>query len=184
VSQPTPEIRRTAFIDESTRLGTSGGLYLVAAAVVIDADSDDVERQLRTATGRRRHRIHWRNESDAVRLRFLDVLAGQPVQGISVAVEPTTARRQERARAQGWWTLTWHLAERNVTEIVMEAVDHYGADACPPAGRAKRVSVPDGTICNIVLPAQDRQRIDEVVAHKGTTRSALLTDVLNHARNG
>jgi hypothetical protein len=121
VSQPTPEIRRTAFIDESMRLGTSGGLYLVAAAVVIDADSDDVERQLRTAIGRRRHRIHWRNESDAVRLKFLDVLAGQPVQGISIAVEPTTARRQERARARAWWSLTWHLAEHNVRDLIIEA---------------------------------------------------------------
>jgi len=71
--------------------------------------------------------------------------------------------------------------QRFVSEIVMEALDHYGADACPPAGRAKRVSVPDGTICNIVLPPQDRQRIDEVVARMGTTRSALLTDVLSRA---
>jgi hypothetical protein len=73
--------------------------------------------------------------------------------------------------------------QRFVSEIVMEALDRYGADACPPAGRAKRAAVPDGTICNIVLPAQDRQRIDEVVARKNTTRSALLTDVLSRAGN-
>jgi hypothetical protein len=103
------------------RLRASGGLYLVAAAIVIDADCDEIERRLRTAIGRRRHRIHWRNESDAVRLKFPDALAGQPVQGIAVAVEPTTPRRQERDRARAWWSLTWHLAERDVTDLIIEA---------------------------------------------------------------
>jgi hypothetical protein len=34
---------------------------------------------------------------------------------------------------------------------------------------------PDGTICNIVLPAEDRQRLDEIVARRPTNRFALLS---------
>lgn len=74
--------------------------------------------------------------------------------------------------------------QRFVSEVVMDALDRHGDDAHPPAGRAKRRAVPDGTICNIVLPSQDRQRIDEAVAAKQTTRSALLTEILDLARKG
>lgn len=74
--------------------------------------------------------------------------------------------------------------QRFVSEVVMDAVDRHGDAAHPPAGRAKRRAVPDGTICNIVLPAKDRQRIDEAVAAKQTTRSALLTEILDLARKG
>jgi hypothetical protein len=63
----------------------------------------------------------------------------------------------------------------------MDALDRYGDEASPPSGRAKRAAVPDGTIYNVVLPAQDRQRLDEVVATKKTTRSALLTEILRQA---
>lgn len=114
-------VRRSAFVDESMRVGASGGLYLVAAAIVIDADADAVEHRLRTAVGRRRHRIHWRNESETVRLKLLDVLATMPLHGVAVAVEPTDARHQERARAHAWWTLTWHLAHRQVSELTIES---------------------------------------------------------------
>jgi hypothetical protein len=71
--------------------------------------------------------------------------------------------------------------QRFVSEVVMDAVDRFGDEVSPPSGRAKRVAVPDGTICNIVLPAADRQHIDDLVARKETTRSALLTDVLKRA---
>ncbi len=73
--------------------------------------------------------------------------------------------------------------QRFVSEIVMDALDHHGDVARPPAGRAKRRAVPEGTICNIVLPAGDRERIDQAVIAKQTTRSALLTEVLDLARN-
>jgi len=72
--------------------------------------------------------------------------------------------------------------QRFVSEIVMDALDRHGDDAHPPTGRTKRRAVPDGTICNIVLPAEDRARIDQAVAAKQTTRSALLSDVLDLAR--
>jgi hypothetical protein len=68
-----------------------------------------------------------------------------------------------------------------VSEIVMEALDQHGDDASPPSGRAKRVAVPDGAIYNIVLPVDDRRRIDDLAATKRTTRSALLTEILRRA---
>jgi hypothetical protein len=50
--------------------------------------------------------------------------------------------------------------------------------ASPPPGPARRVAVSDGSICNIALPAEDRERLDEIVARRNTSRSALLSDVL------
>jgi hypothetical protein len=40
---------------------------------------------------------------------------------------------------------------------------------------------PDGTIYNVVLPTHDKQRLDDVVARKKTTRSALLSEILRRA---
>jgi hypothetical protein len=84
--------------------------------------------------------------------------------------------------ARLWVSREARERQRFVSEIVMDALERYGATAAPPSGRAKRVSVPDGTICNIVLPAHDRQRIDDLVARKTCTRSALLTEILCRAR--
>jgi hypothetical protein len=84
---------------------------------------------------------------------------------------------------QQWLSDQARDQQRFVSEILMDAVDRHGEDASPPSGRAKRVAVPDGTICNIVLPPEDRQRIDDLVALKGTTRSALVTDVLRSAQD-
>jgi hypothetical protein len=80
-----------------------------------------------------------------------------------------------------WLASQARAQQRFVSEIVMEALDRYGEEASPPSGRAKRVAVPDGTICNIVLPVEARQQLDDVVARKNTTRSALLTEVLGQA---
>jgi hypothetical protein len=77
-----------------------------------------------------------------------------------------------------WLTSQARKQQRFVSEIVMDALDRFGEDATPPSGRAKRVTVPDGTICSIVLPLPDRQRLDHLAARKESTRSALLTEVL------
>ena len=71
--------------------------------------------------------------------------------------------------------------QRFVSEIALEALDRHGDTTSPPSGRARRVAVPDGTVRNIVLPASDLGRLDDVVASRNTTRSALLTEVLKAA---
>ena len=93
---------------------------------------------------------------------------------------PTTVRVSVNIplACKQWLAIQAREQKRFVSEIVMQAVDCYGEGASPPADRAKRVVVPDGTICNIVLPIDDRQRVDDIVARKNTTRSALLTEVL------
>lgn len=100
--------------------------------------------------------------------------ATRPASTVRISVNiPLTCRQ--------WLSDQSREQQRFVSEILMEAVDRHGEDASPPSGRAKRVAVPDGTICNIVLPPEDRQRIDNLVARKGTTRSALITEVLQGA---
>jgi len=64
--------------------------------------------------------------------------------------------------------------QRFASEIVMDAIDRHGDEASPRSGRAKRVAVPDGTICNIVLPTEDRQRIGR--ADGAEDHDALGTD--------
>jgi chloramphenicol 3-O-phosphotransferase len=44
------------------------------------------------------------------------------------------------------------------------------------------VAGPDGTICDIVVPTERRQRIDEIVARKDPTRSEWLSHVLTPAQ--
>ena len=83
--------------------------------------------------------------------------------------------------ARLWLSREARDRRRFVSEIVMDALERYGDNAAPPSSRARRVSVPDGTVCNIVLPARDRQRIDDLVTRKNTTRSALLTEILFQA---
>lgn len=120
--EPGPDDGLVAFVDESMRFSVAGaGLYLVTAAVVVETDRTGVEDRLRVAAGRRRHRIHWRNEAEAVRLKLLDTLAAQPLRGVTAVVEPTTPRRQERARSQAWWTLAWQIEHLGVNELVIEA---------------------------------------------------------------
>jgi hypothetical protein len=106
-------------------------------------------------------------------------------QTASRTARPTTVRISVNIplTCRHWLADQARVQQRFVSEIVMEAVDRFGEEASPPSGRSKRVAVPDGTICNIVLPRPDRQSIDDVVARKETTRSALLTDVLTLAAN-
>jgi hypothetical protein len=80
-----------------------------------------------------------------------------------------------------WLTSQARAQRRFVSEIVMEALDRVGEAVSPPSGRAKRVALPDSTICNIVLPLPDRQRLDDIATRKETTRSALLSEVLLQA---
>lgn len=86
--------------------------------------------------------------------------------------------------AKRWLSAQAREQQRFISEVLMDAVDRHADDVNPPSGRAKRVAVPDGTICSIVLRAEDRARIDDLVARRCTTRSALLTEILRHASFG
>jgi hypothetical protein len=48
--------------------------------------------------------VHWHDESDDNRHALIATLAGMEVQAICAAVQPSAARRQERARERVLWT--------------------------------------------------------------------------------
>jgi hypothetical protein len=103
--------------------------------------------------------------------------------GIGAEERPTTVRISVNIPldAKRWLSAQAREQQRFVSEILMDVVDRHADDVNPSSGRAKRVAVPDGTICSIVLPTEDRARIDEMVARQNTTRSALLTEILRQA---
>lgn len=102
--------------------------------------------------------------------------------GLGAEERPTTVRISVNIPldAKRWLSAQAREQQRFVSEILMDAVDRHADDVNPSSGRAKRVAVPDGTICSIV-PTEDRARIDEMVARQNTTRSALLTEILRQA---
>jgi hypothetical protein len=111
---------------------------------------------------------------EAARHSAVAAQATKPAGTVRISVNIPLACRQ-------WLSDQARERQRFVSEILMEAVDCHGENASPSSGRAKRAAVPDGTICNIVLLAEDRRRIDDLVALKGTTRSALVTEILRRA---
>lgn len=151
----------------SPRPGKSSGEPVVARPPLEAADSGvDEARRRRPRTAPPRRKASSRSDTAAPVVK--------PASTVRISVNIPLACRQwlsDQAREQ----------QRFVSEILMEAVARHGEKASPPSGRAKRVAVPDGTICNIVLPFEDRKRIDDLVAQKNTTRSALVTEVLRRA---
>jgi hypothetical protein len=115
-----------------------------------------------------------RAAKESVANRDGDSMTTRPATTVRISVNiPLTCKRWLAGRARE--------QQRFVSDIVMEALDRFGDAVSPPSGRAKRVAVPDGTICNIVLPVADRQQLDDIATKKNTTRSALLTEVLTRA---
>lgn len=100
--------------------------------------------------------------------------ARQKTRTVRISVHVPLACRQwltDEARTQG----------RFISDVLLEALDRHVGDSEPPVGRAKRAVVPNGVIHGIVLPTADRSRIDEIVERLGTSRSALITEVLRRA---
>lgn len=87
----------TAYVDESLHR-TDGGVYVVAAAVVVDRLHDPVRDALSRVTPRGR-RFHWRTEQDAERRAMLALLAELPAGSLRAYVAaPCPPRRAERCR--------------------------------------------------------------------------------------
>jgi hypothetical protein len=161
VAAPPPR-RRTA------RQDLSGGEAMAASPVRPHEPAVAPTESPRQASGRGNDR---RDKASAARDTTPSPAAAATVR-ISVNI-PLSCKQ--------WLARQAREQQRFVSEIVMEALDQHGDDASPPSGRAKRVAVPDGAIYNIVLPVDDRRRIDDLAATKRTTRSALLTEILRRA---
>lgn len=110
-----------AWGDESIRShGLDAPAYLLGASIVDTDDADDVRETLLLL---RRHgrKLHWRDLDLRSRSRVVTTIAGTPTTHVVVAARPIELRRQERARAVCLERLAWELAERDVTELVLEA---------------------------------------------------------------
>ncbi len=109
-----------AFVDESFRSSPTG-LYLVAAAVVVDDQADALRARVRSVIPPKQRRFHWHDESDRLRFRMLQEIARLDLVVLAHACRPATPVKQERARALCLQSMLWELHERKVGELVLES---------------------------------------------------------------
>lgn len=107
----------TAYLDESLRQGPDG-FYLVAA-VVLAQNTDEARNAVKDLLLRRQQRFHWRDETEAQRLRMLDRIAelGLPLFSYRCPILP----RSERSRALCLNRLLWDLLDHDIDELVLES---------------------------------------------------------------
>lgn len=109
-----------AFIDESVRTGQGGLLYVVAAATVIQGESDRARDELRKLLLPQQRFIHWHNERPPRRLAMLERLAEVDVMALACSYFPTVAKRQELARKVSLTSLVGDLRGEGIHELVIE----------------------------------------------------------------
>ena len=132
-----------AFVDESAH-GGSGGLYVIAAAVVVDASADEIRAALRRLLLRGQVRFHWRDESTPRRRRMLEMIASLGLECRAYVRAPVAKRHQDRARRLCLEALVWDLRDRGIDELVIETrglvPDRRDSLAIRDARRAKVAS--------------------------------------------
>ena len=89
-------IAKTAYIDESLRV--RGGLYVLAAVIVADDDTEYHRQALRDLLYRGQRRLHWRDESTRRRSQIVGAVRQLPHTGAVVIATGMAPKRQERAR--------------------------------------------------------------------------------------
>lgn len=123
---------RVAFVDESYI--SSSAHYLLAAAVLPEAEVPDV--RLAIAQLRRQHgaAFHWHDEHELARLAMLTAAVAHTSTRAIVVAQPVSEHRQERARATCMANLLAHLqtleppVERVVFESRTKALNRRDAD--------------------------------------------------------
>lgn len=112
-----------AWVDESFIEENTGGLYVVAAAVIEPGAAAAAARVAMTelrgqlqGTGK----LHWSQLRDRERLDAARVVAGLGGLHVVVVGSPVALRRQERARAKCLAQLAWELHSYDVERLVAE----------------------------------------------------------------
>lgn len=109
-----------AFVDESMRQ-SDDGLYVVAAAVVVEDESGRVREALRDVLLPGQVRFHWHDERPERRLAMLKVVSSRIAAGFAAFHRSGGHASQERARAQCLKCLLWHLGQYGVSDLTMES---------------------------------------------------------------
>jgi hypothetical protein len=111
-------IAATAYVDESVRV--RAGLYVLAAVIVADAQTDRHREALCALLQRGQRRLHWRDESSKRRVLLVAAVRQLPHTGTVMIAAGVTPRRQERARRKCIERLLAELADRGVASVVFE----------------------------------------------------------------
>jgi len=137
-------ISGTAFADESLRV--RAGLYILAAVIVTDTDSDDVRHTLRGLRQRRQARLHWREEGSKRRRSLVAAIRELPYTGVVVVADGMASGRQERARRQCIERLLTELTGKGISSVVFERrhPDLDARDRVMVAALQRRRSIPTG----------------------------------------
>lgn len=132
----------TAYVDESLRQTTSG-LYLVAAAVIIDERADNARHHVRKVLTGHQRRFHWNDAGEAQRAQMVEVVGALAPTLLAYACRPLP-KRQDRARALCVGSLVWDLQQLDVSHVVFESRqarnDRKDADTIEQARRAQRAA--------------------------------------------
>jgi hypothetical protein len=135
---------RVAFIDEAMRQ-SGEGLYLVAAAVVVEERRHVARDELRKLLLPRQVRFHWRSEPR--RLQMLELIGGLRPRCHAYVHQPTGRTRQVRARALCLHALLWDLKEAAVDRLVIESrQDHNDRKDRQTIIRAQRAGIATETL--------------------------------------
>ncbi|MEO8292911.1 MAG: hypothetical protein ABI635_07195 [Actinomycetota bacterium] len=113
-----------AYVDESMRQG-GDGLYVVTAAVIVKARSEDIRDAMRGLLLPGQRRLHWHDEGEERRHEILkvigDMAAGSDLMACVYWHTPTPKPKQERARNLCLRAFLGELLNTAPTEVVIES---------------------------------------------------------------
>lgn len=108
-----------AYVDESIRV--ESGVYILAAAVLDEADAEAVRDQVRSLPRPKGQRFHWRDQGGPGRLVAAELVSGLASLHVVVVGAPLDPRRQERARRKCLGELLLRLQSAGVRQVWLEA---------------------------------------------------------------
>lgn len=142
-----------AYVDESLRT-TPGGLYVIAAAVVL-TEPDEARQVALSVLLRGQRRYHWRDESEAQRHRMLDAMADLELLVLGYVRRPVDQHAHERARVLCLRRLLWDL--RGVEELIIES-RHKAADQRDRRSIVQAQQEAEGELSGLVYDFQHPDR--------------------------
>lgn len=112
----------SAWIDESMRQRNDGsGIYVLAAAVIDDADVPAARSDVAALARGRRRRVHWRDADEADRRKLVQAVGALLAVHMVVVGIGLDNSRQERGRRQCMQRLLWELSKVEVARAWIEA---------------------------------------------------------------